>query len=69
MIAALEDREKLMVRLATWEGRRPGKILALLLRGALPASLAAAEHYSRPFSESPANRRQTISILLPRQLN
>lgn len=29
MIAALDPREKVIVRLATWEGMRPGEILAL----------------------------------------
>jgi integrase len=64
MIEALELREKLIVRLATWEGMRPGEILGLQVGDIGSDSISIRRRVYRGNVDSPKTRRSIREVAL-----
>jgi integrase len=64
MIGALELREKVVVRLATWEGMRPGEILALQMGDLDDDSVWVRRRVYKGDIDEPKSRRSTRRVAL-----
>ena len=64
LIGALELREKVIVRLATWEGMRPGEILALQLGDLDDDSVWVRRRVYKGDIDEPKTKRSTRRVAL-----